>query len=168
MINNGSGCKFNRGTMLIHGTSMGLWLPALEINRITVGISRIAGMPMIGIGGHLGLHVAMMIGRRPGHSGTVNRRSTSTRARLQNGDGNHPEKTRRDHHHMLKQWLSTTDVPSERHGMLLWRAMTGEAKLLISHFRDEDLLRWDAGQRIFDILAQDQDDFDNAFLQTAP
>ena len=34
--------------------------------------------------------------------------------------------------------------------MLLWRALTGDAKLLISHFRDEDLL-------------QDQDDFDNAF-----
>ena len=85
MINNGSGCKFNRGTMLIHGTSMGLWLPALEINRITVGISGIAGMPMIGIDGHLGLHVAMMMGDRRGHSGTVNRRSTPTRARLQNG-----------------------------------------------------------------------------------
>ena len=84
MFNNGSGCKFNPGTMLIHGTSMGLWLPALEINRITVGISGIDGMPMIGIDGHLGLHVAMMMGG-PGHSGTVNRRSTPTRARLQNG-----------------------------------------------------------------------------------
>ena len=50
-------------------------------------------------------------------------------------------------------------------------ALTGDAKLLISHFRDEDLLHWDAGQRIFDVLAQahkhisefeDQDDFDNA------
>ena len=46
------------------------------------------------------------------------------------------------------------------------------AKLLISHFRDEELLYWDAGQRIFEVLAQahkhisefeDQDDFDNAF-----
>ena len=60
--------------------------------------------------------------------------------------------------------------------MLLWRALTGDAKFLISHFRDEDLLYWDAGQRIFEVLAQahkhisefeDQDDFDNA-LQTAP
>ena len=57
--------------------------------------------------------------------------------------------------------------------MLLWRALTGDAKLLISHFRDEDLL-WDAGQRIFDVLAQahkhisefeDQDNFDNAFYK---
>ena len=41
-----------------------------------------------------------------------------------------------------------------------------------AHFRDEDLLHWDAGQRIFEVLAQahkhisefeDQDDFDNAF-----
>ena len=57
MINNGSGCKFNPGTMQIHGTSMGLWPPALDINRITVGISGIAGMPMIGINGHLGILV---------------------------------------------------------------------------------------------------------------
>ena len=58
--------------------------------------------------------------------------------------------------------------------MLLWRAWTGDAKLLISHFRDEDLLHWDAGQRIFEVLAQvhkhisefeDQDDFDNAFYK---
>ena len=89
-------------------------------------------------------------------------------------DGNHPEKCWRDCRRTLKQRLSTTDVPSERHGMLLWRALTGDAKLLISHFRDEDLLCWDAGQRIFDALAQahkqvsgfeDQDDFDNAFYK---
>ena len=64
--------------------------------------------------------------------------------------------------------------PSEKHGMLLWRALTGDANLLISHFRDDDLLHWDAGQRIFDVLAQahkhisefeDQDDFDNAFYK---
>ena len=30
--------------------------------------------------------------------------------------------------------------------MLLWRALTGDAKLLTSHFRDEDLLHY-AGQR---------------------
>ena len=72
----------------------------------------------------------------------------------------------------MKRWLSTIDVPSEKHGMLLWRALTGDAKLLISHFRGGELLGWDAGQRIFDVLAQahkhisefeDQDDFDNAF-----
>ena len=89
-------------------------------------------------------------------------------------DGNHPEKTWRDYRRTLKQWLSTTDVSSEKYGMLLWRALTGDAKLLISHFRDEDLLHRDAGQRIFDVLAQahkqssefeDQDDSDNAFCK---
>ena len=58
--------------------------------------------------------------------------------------------------------------------MLLWRALTGHAKLLISHFRDEDLLHWDSGQRIFEVLAQahkrisefeDQYDYDNAFYK---
>ena len=58
--------------------------------------------------------------------------------------------------------------------MLLWRALTGDAKLLISHFRGEDSLHWNAGQRILDALAQahkhisefeDQDDFDNAFYK---
>ena len=82
MINNGSGCKFNPGTTLIHGTSAGLRPPAMDINRIAVGISGIAGMPMIGINGHLGLHVAVMMGGRRGHSGIVNRKSTSTRGRI--------------------------------------------------------------------------------------
>ena len=41
-------------------------------------------------------------------------------------------------------------VPLEKYEMLLWRALTGDAKLLISHFRDDELLRWDDGQRIFD------------------
>ena len=78
--------KFNPGTIVTHGTSMGLWLPALDINRITAGISGIAGMPMVGIRGHLGLLVAMMmIGGRRGHNGTVNQRSISTKVLLQNG-----------------------------------------------------------------------------------
>ena len=47
-------------------------------------------------------------------------------------DGSQPEKTWRDYRRMLKQWLSTTDVPVEKHGMLLWRALTGDAKA--SHF----------------------------------
>ena len=86
MINNDSGYKFNLGTMLTHGTGMGLWHPALDINKITFGINGIAGMPMTGINGHLGLLVAMMmIGGRRGQNGTVNQRSISTRARLQNG-----------------------------------------------------------------------------------
>ena len=58
--------------------------------------------------------------------------------------------------------------------MLLWRALTRDAKLLISNFRDEDFLHWDAGQRMFDVLAQahkhtseseDHDDFDKAFCK---
>ena len=150
MINNGSGCKFNRGTMMIHGTSMGLWLPALETNRITVGISGIAGMPMIGINGHLGLHVVFDDGwssRSQWHSEPT---KYSDKSPPPEWDGNHPEKTWRDYRRTLKQWLSTTDVPSERHGMLLWRALTGDAKLLISHFRDEDVLCWGARQRIFE------------------
>ena len=82
--------------------------------------------------------------------------------------------TWRDYRRTLKQWLSTTDLPPEKHGMLLWRALTGGAKLLILHFRDEELLRWDAGQRIFDVLVQthihisefeDQDDFDKSFYK---
>ena len=149
-------------------------IPHWTSTESQLGSSGIAGMPMIGINGNLGLHVAMMMGGRRGHSGMVNRRSTSTRASLQEWDGNHPEKTWRDYRRTLKQWLSTTDVPSEKRGMLLWRALTGDAKLLISHFRDEDLLHWDAGQRIFDVLAEahkhisefeDQDDFDNAFYK---
>ena len=39
---------------------MGLWLPALDINRTTAGINGIAGMSMVGINGHLGLLVAMI------------------------------------------------------------------------------------------------------------
>ena len=140
----------------------GIVASRLGINEITVGTSGIAGMPMIGIDGHLGPHVAMMMGGRRGHSGKVNRKSASTGARLQNGT------------EIILRWLSTNDVPSECHGMLLRRALTGCAKLLISHFRGGDLLHWDAGQRIFDVLAQahkhisefeDQDDFDNAFYK---
>ena len=44
MINNDSGYKFNPGTMVTHGTSMGLWIPALDVNRIKAGINGIAGM----------------------------------------------------------------------------------------------------------------------------
>ena len=72
--------------MVTHGTNMGLWLPALDINRTTAVINGIAGMPMFGINGHLGPLVAMMmIGGRRGHNGTVNQRDISTKVRLQNG-----------------------------------------------------------------------------------
>ena len=81
-------------------------------------------------------------------------------------DGNHPEKTWRDYRRTVKQRLSTTDVPSERHGMLLWRALSGDPSFSSRTFVMKDLLCWDAG------LAQahkhvsefdDQDDFDSAF-----
>ena len=86
MINNDNGYKFNPGIIVTHGTSMGLWPPALDVIRIKAGINGITGMPMVGISGHLGLLVAMMmIGGRRGHNGTVNQRSISTRVRLQNG-----------------------------------------------------------------------------------
>ena len=69
-------------------------------------------------------------------------------------DGSQPEKSWRDYRPTLKPWLSTT-VRSEKHGMLLWRALTGgDAELLTSHFRDEELLRWNAGQKIFVVLAK--------------
>ena len=175
MINNDSGYKFNPGTLVTSGTSMGLWLPTLDIHRITVGINGIAGMPMVGINGHLGLLVAMMMtGGRRGHNGTVNQKKYFEKSPPPEWDETHPEKTWRDYRRSLKQWLSTTDVSCEKHGMLLWRALTGDAKLLISHFHNKDLMHWDAGQRIFDVLArahkhisefEDQDDFDNAFYK---
>ena len=86
MINNDNGYKFNPGTIVTHGTSMGLRPPALDVNRIKAGISGVAGIPMVGISGHLGLLVTMMmIGGRRDHNGTVNQRSISTKVRLQNG-----------------------------------------------------------------------------------
>ena len=125
---------------LINGAGMNE-LPARQtINKIVIGIN--------GAAGHPGPPEVMMKGGPRGHRGHIrfflNRKSISTRARLLSGTGSW-----RDYRRTLKQWLSTTDVPIEKHGMLLWRALTGDAKLLISHFRDEELLRWDAGQRIF-------------------
>ena len=80
MINNDSGYKFNPGTIVTHGTSVGLWLPALDVNRIKAGINGITGMPMVGISGHLGLLVTMMrIGGRRDHNGTVNRQKSASR-----------------------------------------------------------------------------------------
>ena len=85
MISNDSGCNFNPDNS-DPGTSMGLWLPILDVNRTKAEVNGIAGMPMVGINGHLGLLVAMMmIGGRRVHNGTVNQRSISTKVRLQNG-----------------------------------------------------------------------------------
>ena len=125
---------------------------------------------MTGIGGHLGPPEVMRKGCLRGHHGHIllrmSRKKYFDKSPPPEWDGSQPEKTWRDYRRMLKQWLSTTDVPLEKHGMLLWRALTGDAKLPVSHFRDEELLRWDA------VLVQahkhisefeHQDDFDNAF-----
>ena len=54
---------------------------------------------------------------------------------------------------------------------MLWRAITGDAKLLISHLSDDDLSRPDIGKTIRNLLAdayryisefEDQEDFDHA------
>ena len=75
MINNDSGYKFNPGTMV-----------SMDINRTAAGINGIVGMPMVGINGHLGLLVAlMMIGGRRGHNGTMNQRNMLIKVHLQNG-----------------------------------------------------------------------------------
>ena len=75
--------NFSSGADAAHECSLSLWLQVQPWNNAdpwnqygTVGINRI-----------IGLHVAMMMSGRRGHSGTVNRRSTSTRARLQIGTG---------------------------------------------------------------------------------
>ena len=110
-----------------------------------------------GIDGHPGPPVATMKGGPRGHHGrislTTSRKSTRQETTSGEWDGSQPEKTWRDRR-TLKQCLSTTDIPSEKHGMLLWRALIGDAQVLISHFRDGELLRWDAGQKTFDVLAQ--------------
>ena len=169
MINNDSGYKFNPGTIVTHGTGMGLWLQnqswdqwnrwnAYSWNQWSSWSAD-------------GNDDDWWSSRSQWHSEP---KKYFDKSPPPEWDGNHPEKIWREYRRTLKQWLSTTDVPSEKHGMLLWRALTGDARLLISHFRDEDLLHWDAGQRIFEVLAQahkhisefeDQDDFDNAFFK---
>ena len=175
MINNDSGYKFNPGTIVTHGTSKGLWLPRTgcqqnqswdQWNRWNVdGWNQWSSWSAGGNDGD------WWSSRSQWHSEP---KKYFDKSPPPEWDGNHPEKTWRDCRRTLKQWLSTTDVPSEKHGMLLWRALTGDAKLLISQFRDEDLLHWDAGQRIFEVLSQahkhisefeDQDDFDKVFYK---
>ena len=123
-------------------------LPARRrINKIVIGTNGAIGATIIiGLGGQPEL---MMKGGLRGHHGrislTTGRKSLRQVPTSGEWDGSQPEKTWRDRR---------TYVPSEKHGMLLWRALTGDAKLLISHFRDEELLRWDAGRRFLDVLAQ--------------
>ena len=85
-------------------------------------------------------------------------------------DGSQPEKD-------LARVLPHTEAMAEHHGRSSREtrdasvaALTGNAKLLIY----EELLRWDAGQRIFDALAQaqkhipefeDQDDYNHAICK---
>ena len=83
---------------------MGLWLPALDVNRTKDGINGIAGMPMVGINGHLGLLVAMMmIGGRRGHNGTNEPKKYFVKSPPPEWDGNYPEKTWRDYRRTLEQ-----------------------------------------------------------------
>ena len=178
MINNDSGYKFTPETIVTHGTSMGLWLPALDINRTTAGNQwnrwNANGWNQWSSWSAGGNDDDWWSSRSQWHSEP---KKYFVKSPPPEWDGNHPEKTWRDYRRTLKQWWSTTDVTSEKHGMLLWRALTGDAKLVISHFRDEDLLHWNAGQKIFEVVVQahkhisefeDQDDFDNAFYETAP
>ena len=86
-------------------------------------------------------------------------------------DGKNPEKTWREYRRSLRFWLANTDIPSKKHGVMLWKALTGDAKLLVDHLTDEDLARHDAASKISGLLEQahrhiseheDQDDFDKA------
>ena len=70
-------------------TNIGLWHPALNINKITAGIS--------GIDGHLGLLMAMMMGGRRGHSGLSEPKKYFDKSPPPEWDGNHPQKTWRDY-----------------------------------------------------------------------
>ena len=54
-------------------------------------------------------------------------------------DGLHPEKTWRDYRRSLDHWIQRTDIPGHKHGIMLWKALTGDAKLLIEHLTDYDL-----------------------------
>ena len=75
---------------LINGAGMNE-LPARQrINKIVIGTNGAAGIPaMTGIGGHPGPPELMMKGGPRGHHGHIrfflNRKSTSTRARLLSG-----------------------------------------------------------------------------------
>ena len=86
-------------------------------------------------------------------------------------DGKNPEKTWRPYRREFDHWLSSTNIPAGKHGILLWRALTGDAKLLINHLTDIELAYPGIGKRIRSILEyshrhssefEDQDDFDNA------
>jgi hypothetical protein len=86
--------------------------------------------------------------------------------------GKHPETTWGDYRRQLDHWLASTDIPSTKHGFLLWKVLTGNAKLLIEHLSDGELAKYDAGGTIRSIQEkkafrhisdnEDQDDFDRA------
>ena len=86
-------------------------------------------------------------------------------------DGKAPETTWRSYRREFDQWLMNTDIPSGKHGMLIWRALSGDAKLLISHLTDTELQDPDIGKKVRGLLDsahkhisefEDQDDFDQA------
>ena len=85
--------------------------------------------------------------------------------------GSKAESTWRTYRRSLDQWFMTTDIPTQKHGILLFRALSGEAGLLIQHLSNEELCKENAGTRIRDILEyayqhvtenEDQHDFDEA------
>ena len=67
-------------------------------------------------------------------------------------DGKNPETTWRKYRRMLDQWLYNTDIPAHKHGVLLWKALTDDAKLLIDHLSDSELSDPDIGKQIRDML----------------
>ena len=149
MINNDSGYMFNPGTIVTHGTSVGLWLPALDVNRIKAGIKEsleyrwLESMVILVCWWQWWWLVVVAVTVAQWTKEVFRQKSASRMGRKASWENlarlSSHTKTVVEHHWCLL-W---------EHGMLLWRALTGDAKLLISHFRDEDLLHWDAGQRIF-------------------
>ena len=144
-MNNGSGCKFSPGTMLTHGTRMASWHFCTERQQNhswdqwnqgnASDWNQWSWRSARGIDG--GWSTRSQWHGEP--------KQYFDKSPPPEWDGNHPEKSWRDNRRTLKQWLSTTDVLPERHGMLVWGALTGDAKRLISHFRDEELQCWDVG-----------------------
>ena len=82
----------------------GIVAPALETNKITVGISGIVGKPARGNDGGWS--------SRSQWYGEPKR--YFDKSPPPEWDGNHPEKTWRDYRRTLKQWLRTTDILPEK------------------------------------------------------
>ena len=84
-------------------------------------------------------------------------------------DGKNPESTWKDYKRLLKQWLVHTDIPPQKQGHLVWRALKGEAKVLVYHITDEQMSQVDGAEAILKVLEEnyryatefeDQEDFE--------